>query len=83
MKDAAELRRAIALVRAHDWQAAHKIVQERDDPIADHLHGIVHRIEGDLENARYWYNKARVPFDAARGVEDELAAIETSWGTEL
>jgi hypothetical protein len=69
--------RAIAALRKHDWQAAHAIAQEyEDDPIGDHLHAIVHRIEGDLANARYWYNKAREKFDATASVEAELAQIE-------
>ena len=69
--------RAIAALRKHDWQAAHAIAQKyEDDPIGDHLHAIVHRIEGDLANARYWYNKAREKFDATASVEAELVRIE-------
>jgi TPR repeat protein len=69
--------RAIAALRKHDWQAAHTIAQDyEDDPIGDHLHAIVHRIEGDLANARYWYNKAREKFDATASVEAELVRIE-------
>ncbi|MEO7402277.1 MAG: hypothetical protein ABIU95_01250 [Burkholderiales bacterium] len=73
------LAQAIALLRAHDWQGAHAIVQQHEDnPIADHLHGIVHRIEGDLANSRYWYNKAGARFSATRSIEAELSEIETS-----
>jgi hypothetical protein len=69
--------RAIEALRQHDWKTAHAIAQEyEDDPIGDHLHALVHRIEGDLANARYWYNKAREKFDAAASVEDELVRIE-------
>ena len=69
--------RAIAALRKHDWPTAHLIAQSyEDDPIGDHLHALVHRIEGDLANARYWYNKAREKFDATASVEAELTRIE-------
>ena len=40
------------------WDAAHKLVQ--DDPSADcaWVHAYLHRVEGDLGNARYWYHQA-------------------------
>lgn len=41
-----------------DWQAAHRIVQEHeDDRVAAWIHAVVHRMEGDLGNARYWYGR--------------------------
>jgi hypothetical protein len=41
-----------------DWQAAHVIVQDHDDDVrAAWIHAVVHRMEGDLENARYWYGR--------------------------
>jgi hypothetical protein len=41
-----------------DWEAAHRIVQERDDDlVAAWIHAVVHRMEGDLPNARYWYSR--------------------------
>ena len=52
------------LLVARDWQAAHEIVQKDKSTLAAWLHGIVHTIEGDLDNARYWYRprRARVPW---------------------
>lgn len=44
---------------AHDqWDTAHKLVQ--DDPSLDcaWVHAYLHRVEGDIGNARYWYNQA-------------------------
>jgi len=49
---------AIALLEARDWQGAHEIAQESDEPHAAWAHGIVHIIEGDEANARYWYDRA-------------------------
>ncbi|HET7341694.1 MAG TPA: hypothetical protein VFL90_09540 [Methylomirabilota bacterium] len=70
----AALLRALDLLDAGDWQAAHTIVQtERSTPAA-WLHGIVHTLEGDLDNARYWYRKADRVFRGPDAVRDELAA---------
>jgi hypothetical protein len=56
----AELLEAVDLALEGDWQAAHRIAQEReDDAIANWIHAVVHRIEGDLGNARYWYRRCR------------------------
>jgi hypothetical protein len=68
------LRRAVDLLAAGDWRRAHEIVQERTTPLAAWLHGIVHTLEGDLDNARYWYRKADRVFRGAGAVGDELAA---------
>jgi hypothetical protein len=49
-------------------------VQEDTSDLAAWLHGIVHTIEGDLENARYWYRKTRRAFPGPGAVRDEIAA---------
>jgi hypothetical protein len=41
-----------------DWQAAHNIVQSDESAAGCWVHGIVHVMEGDLDNARYWYGRA-------------------------
>jgi hypothetical protein len=70
----AALGRALDLLAAGDWPAAHTIVQEDTSTLAAWLHGIVHTLEGDLDNARYWYRKADRPFRGADVVQDEIAA---------
>ena len=45
--------RALAHLRRRDWQKAHALVMDLDDKVAFHIHGLVHRLEGDMENARY------------------------------
>ena len=53
-----KLLEAVDQALAGDWQRAHIIVQDHEeDPIANWIHAIVHRMEGDLENARYWYGR--------------------------
>ncbi len=52
-----------------DWERAHQLAQADESPVAAHVHAYLHRVEGDLGNARYWYRRAGVA--AAIG---ELAA---------
>ena len=68
------LHRALELLAAGDWQQAHTIVQEQKTPLAAWLHGIVHTLEGDLENAQYWYRKADRVFRGSAAVHEEIAA---------
>jgi len=52
------LREAVERALDGDWQAAHGIVQEHDtDALAAWIHAVVHRMEGDSANARYWYRR--------------------------
>jgi len=72
------LARAVELLEAGNWQQAHDIVQADTSPLAAWLHGIVHTLEGDLDNARYWYRKADRVFPGAQAVPGELAAARRS-----
>jgi len=73
-----ELLQAVELAKAGKWDAAHQIVQQYEDSIAAWIHAVLHKMEGDLGNARYWYRRA----DRMEHVEDEpraeLAVIQTS-----
>lgn len=42
----------------NNWAASHNIIQEIDDKNAAWVHAYLHRKEGDLFNADYWYTKA-------------------------
>ena len=54
-----DLLRAIELALGGQWDAAHRIVQQYDsDPTAAWIHAVLHKIEGDLDNSRYWYRRA-------------------------
>jgi hypothetical protein len=44
-----------------DWDKAHQIAQEIDDEAGAWIHAYLHRKEGDLGNAAYWYRRARQP----------------------
>jgi hypothetical protein len=53
------------------WDAAHKIVQDEPGADAAWVHAYLHRVEGDLGNAGYWYRQAGQPV-----AKDSL---ETEW----
>ena len=44
-----------------NWSAAHSIVQGIDDETGSLIHAYLHRKEGDLGNAGYWYRRAKSP----------------------
>jgi hypothetical protein len=44
-----------------DWDAAHKIVMNEESKDAAWVHAYLHRVEGDLSNAGYWYRRADKP----------------------
>ncbi len=55
-----------------DWGRAHKIVQGQKGKDAAAVHAYLHRKEGDLSNADYWYQRA----DRVR----ETIALTEEWG---
>jgi len=74
-----DLRQAVALLAAGDWQGAHAIVQEDEESrLSCWAHGIVHLMEGDVANAGYWYRVAGRVLRKDVSVEDEIAALSAS-----
>lgn len=41
-----------------NWDQAHELIQDRNDRDAARIHAFLHRKEGDLFNADYWYRMA-------------------------
>ena len=62
--------RSLWLAKLGQWDAAHDIAQDIDTPLGPWIHAHLHLLEGDLGNARYWYNRAGKPA-RGRGEEDE------------
>jgi hypothetical protein len=56
------------------WDEAHKLVQDEDSADAAWVHAYLHRVEGDLGNAGYWYRRASKPV-AAGSLEVEWEGI--------
>lgn len=44
-----------------DWKKAHDLIDHLKDDISAHVHAYLHRVEGDLWNAHYWYSRANQP----------------------
>jgi hypothetical protein len=75
----ADLAEALALLRQGDWQAAHAIVQkDEDSPLACWAHGIVHLMEGDTSNARYWYREAKREFPRQPSISEEIDSLDAA-----
>ena len=49
---------AIRLIEKGDWEASHRLIQMYNTQTACWIHAHLHRIEGDLWNAAYWYERA-------------------------
>ncbi len=54
-----------------NWERAHDIVQDQGGPVASGIHAYLHRKEGDLGNAGYWYNRA--------GRQKPQVDLDTEW----
>ena len=76
------LLQAVRLALASDWDGSHQIAQDYSDPMANWIHAVLHKIEGDAWNSRYWYARTRgkqyEDFDDAiaelRSIEQSLAS---------
>jgi hypothetical protein len=70
---------AIELALAGQWDAAHKLVQQYEsDRTAAWIHAVLHKIEGDLDNSRYWYRRAGKLEHASDEPGAELAQIRAT-----
>lgn len=58
-----------------NWEKAHANVQDDESPLGCWTHGIVHMLEGDLENARYWYRMADRLFPEDVNAQKEISAL--------
>jgi hypothetical protein len=59
-----------------EWQAAHEIAQHVEESDGSWVHAYLHRKEGDIGNAGYWYRRARRPV-ATGALDQEWATIVT------
>lgn len=57
-----------------DWHSAHTHAQAQDDATGAWVHAYLHRKEGDLSNAAYWYRRAGRAA-ATMSLSDEWEAI--------
>jgi hypothetical protein len=75
----ADLLAALDAAEAGRWDEAHEIVQQDEaDETACWIHAVLHAIEGDRGNARYWFARVGKPDRAANDPSAELAAIRAA-----
>jgi len=66
--------RALWLDGSGDWDAAHQLADDIGGTDGARVHAYLHRKEGDLSNARYWYRQAgRPPFEGT--LDEEWTAL--------
>jgi hypothetical protein len=83
MAERQDLIRAIDLAISGDWHGAHYIVQEHeDDATACWIHAVLHKIEGDEGNSRYWYQRTVQAYDSYTDPRSELEAIKAALANE-
>lgn len=74
-----DLTRAVDLALAGDWASAHAIVQRyEDDKAACWIHAVLHKMEPDEANARYWYREAGQFYESYTDPHAELTAIKAT-----
>jgi hypothetical protein len=57
-----------------DWRRAHESAQQDEGPAGSWVHAYLHRKEGDLSNASYWYSRAQKP-DPKKSLPEEWQEI--------
>ena len=70
---------AVAAALNGEWDKAHVIVQEYGDATACWIHAVLHKMEPDEGNSRYWYARTRGRrYEDYADPEAELRAIAES-----
>ncbi len=54
-----------------DWERAHAVAQDIEDRTGSWVHAYLHRKEGDIGNAHYWYHRA--------GTTPASGPLDTEW----
>nr|WP_048097562.1 hypothetical protein [Candidatus Nitrosopumilus salaria] len=77
MENRQHLIEATQLALDSEWDASHKIVQEFSDHYANWIHAVLHKIEGDEWNSKYWYQRTNgQQYENYPDPEDELRIIK-------
>ena len=64
-----------------EWDKAHALVQAEESAAAAWVHAHLHRVEGDEDNAGYWYRRAGKPH-AKSALGDEWETIANTFLSE-
>jgi hypothetical protein len=73
------LLQAVSLALANDWDGSHQIAQDYSDPMANWIHAVLHKIEGDAWNSCYWYARTHgKQYEDFEDANAELHSIQNS-----
>jgi len=85
------LMRCAYLIKLGRLAEAHEIAQNDESELGNYWHGIMHRLEGDYGNAKYWFRKAgdwparlgirpnQLTDRMARGDDDLQEELDEEW----
>lgn len=71
-----DLKLAIDAALNGEWDRPHRIVQEYNDSMSCWIHAVLHKIEGDAWNSRYWYRRTTAEYEDFSDPTEELNAIK-------
>lgn len=77
-KDKELLNQAIVFAINDSWDESHKIVQDLNSTEAYWIHAVLHKIESDEFNSRYWYERAQQSYEAYSDPKKELIFIKNN-----
>lgn len=66
--------KVLDLAKEGKLQEAHKIVQKYSNELSCLIHAYIHRVEGDLSNANYWYRRVGIKKPSI-SLEEELQTL--------
>ena len=66
--------KALDLACDGSWGESHKLVQQYSDKLSCLIHAYLHRVEGNMGNAQYWYDRADVDMPD-NSLDEELSRL--------
>jgi hypothetical protein len=74
---------AVEAAISGDWHKSHNIAQDYSDSTANWIHAVLHKIEGDVWNSKYWYARTQIngvgkSYEDFSDATEELKAIQNS-----
>lgn len=74
-KEIQSLKQAVEFALNDEWHNAHLIAQDSNHQLAHWVHAVLHKIEGDEWNSRYWYKRTNKQYEDYSDSTAELKAI--------